>query len=107
MRRCAFFALGLAWLATAATRSEDAAPSAIASHYEQILREKRIEPTAAGLLQYFRALHPDAAYRQRVAQLIRDLGSSESFAKREGAMAQLVVLPQPPREAPAAAAAGP
>jgi len=82
------------------------APPAGESHYAQILREKRIEPTTAGLLKYFRALHPNEAQRQRVAQLIRDLGSTESFAKREEAMAQLVVLPQPPREALTAAAAG-
>jgi HEAT repeat protein len=93
-------------LGAAATRAQEKSDSAIASYYEQVLREKQINPTAAGLLKYFRALHPDEAYKQRVAQLIRDMGSTESFAKREGAMAQLVVLPQPPREALAAAVAG-
>jgi hypothetical protein len=92
--------------ALAASQAEEPATSA-ASYYEQTLREKRIEPTAAGLLRYFKSLHPDEAYAQRVAQLIRDLGSTDSFSKREAAMAQLVVLPQPPREALTAAAAGP
>ena len=92
--------------ATELLSAEEAASSPVAAHYEQILREKRIEPTSAGLLRYFRSLHPDEAYRQRVAGLIRDLGSTESFAKREAAMAQLIVLPQPPREALATAAEG-
>lgn len=86
--------------------AEEPAASPVASYYEQIVREKRIDPTTAGLVQYFKSLHPDEAYRQRVARLIDDLGSSESFAKREAAMAQLVVLPQPPREALTTAAAG-
>ena len=87
-------------------RGEKAATSAVASYYERVLREKRIEPTATGLLRYFRALHPDEAYRRRVAQLVEELGSTESFAKREAAMAQLVVLTRPPREALSAAISG-
>jgi hypothetical protein len=87
-----------------ALAEEPATPAT--SYYEQVLREKRIEPTAAGLLRYFKALHPDEAYAQHVAQLIGDLGSSESFAKREAAMAQLLLLPRPPREALTGAAAG-
>jgi hypothetical protein len=70
--------------------------STVGSYYEQTLREKQIEPTATGLMQYFRSLHPDEAQRKRAAQLIRDMGSTESFAKREAAMAQLLVLPRPP-----------
>jgi HEAT repeat protein len=87
-------------------RADEPTASSVVSYYEQILREKRIEPTASGLLRYFKGLHPDEAYRQRAAQLIRDLGSTESFAKREEAMAQLLVLPQPPREALTSATAG-
>jgi HEAT repeat protein len=86
---------------------EQKSQSTVGSYYEQTLREKHIEPTAAGLLQYFRSLHPDEAQRRRTAELIRDLGSTESFAKREAAMAQLVVLPQPPTEQLTSAAAGP
>ncbi len=78
-----------------------------ASYYEQTLREKHIEPTANGLRQYFRSLHPDEAQRKQAAQRIRDMGSPESFAKREAAMAQLLVLPRPPAEQLTAAAAGP
>jgi hypothetical protein len=102
---CSLFLVSLRSI-TGVALAEEPANSAVASYYEQILREKRIEPTATGLLRYFQALHPDEAYAQRVAQLIRDLGSTESFAKREGAMAQLLVLPQPPREALTSAAAG-
>jgi hypothetical protein len=105
MRRLAFLAAATVVVATFSWAEEAAKPTA-ASHYEQVLLEKRIDPTERGLLAYFRSLHPDEAYRQRVAQLIRDLGSSESFVKREQAMSQLVVLPQPPREALATAAAG-
>ncbi len=102
---CSFFVVSL-WSTSGIARADEAAAAPVASYYEQVLREKRIEPTAAGLQQYFKGLHPDEAYAQRVARLIRDLGSTESFAKREGAMAQLMVLPQPPREALTSAAAG-
>ena len=101
-RQLALLALALA-ISTVPGRSrtEEPARLAVPSHYEQILRDKRIEPTATGLLRCFRALHPDEAYRRRVAQLVEDLVSTESFAKREAAMAQLVNLPRPPREAAA------
>src|SRR5262245_17634053 len=100
-------ALALALLTISGrSRAEGPAASTVPSYYEQILREKRIEPTATGLLRYFRALHPDEAYRRRVAQLVEDLGSTESFAKREAAMAQLVTLPRPPREELTAAMSG-
>src|SRR5204863_5384476 len=111
-RHPSLLALALAMLTIAGrSRTEEPATSepvtsAVPSYYEQTLREKRIEPTATGLLRYFRALHPDEAYRRRVAQLVEGLGSTESFAKREAAMAQLLVLPRPPREALTAAISG-
>ena len=83
-----------------------AAPPTGDSYYEKILREIQIEPDAAGLRAYLRSLHPDAAQRRRAAQLIRDLGSRESFAKREAAMAQLLVLPVQPAEALVAGSKG-
>lgn len=69
------------------------------SVYEKTLREKGIEPTAEGLNAYFRELHPTAEQQQRIARLIEDLGATDSFAAREGAMGKLLVLPSLPIEA--------
>ena len=68
-----------------------------ASPYAATLREHGIEPNVQGLGRYLRQLHPDDAQRAEALRLIKQL-DSESFADRELAMKQLIVMPCPPTE---------
>ncbi len=88
-------------------RNTGAAPPAVVSHYEKVLLEKQIKPDANGLSKYFRELHPSEAQRERAKRLIQQLGSRDSFSKRETATAQLLVLPVLPNESLIAASKGP
>ena len=81
--------------------------NAQSSHYEKTLRERNITADSDGLNEYLRGLHPNEAQRQRAAALIVQLGSGDSFAAREDAMAKLLVLPVLPNEALIAASNGP
>ena len=76
-------------------QSTGAAPPSAESYYEKVLREKQIDPDAAGLRKYLSGLHPGEAQRARAKRLIQQLGSSDGFAKREAATAQLA--PRLPR----------
>lgn len=84
-----------------------AAGAAEPSHYERILLEKNIQPTADGLNKYLQGLQPSEAHRKQMAELIKRLGGADSFAAREDAMAKLLVLPVLPTESLIAAANGP
>ncbi|MCH7728501.1 MAG: HEAT repeat domain-containing protein [Planctomycetes bacterium] len=75
-----------------------AADSPQPSTYEKVLLEKNIQPDADGLNKYLRALHPGEQQRKRATQLIQELGSVDSYAKREAAMKELLVMPTLPTE---------
>ncbi len=77
----------------------NAAAAEADSYYEKILAEKNIEATADGLNEYFHNLHPSDEQRERAARLIEQLGTTDSFAAREDAMAKLIVMPTLPTEA--------
>ena len=77
------------------------------SYYEKLLQERNIKSDAAGLNEYFMQLHPSEAQQARNQKLIEQLGTTDSFAQREDAMAKLLVLPQLPSEQLIAAANGP
>jgi hypothetical protein len=68
------------------------------SYYEKILTDKNIKTDSDGLSEYLSGLHPNEQQRQRALQLIKTLGTTDSFAKREDAMAKLLVLPTLPNE---------
>jgi hypothetical protein len=68
------------------------------SYYEKILTDKNIKTDSDGLSEYLSGLHPNEQQRQRALQLIKTLGTTDSFAKREDAMAKLLVLPTLPTE---------
>jgi len=87
-------------------RNTGAAPPSVVSHYEKVLLEKQIEPDTNGLSKYLRQLHPGEAQRERAKRLIQQLGSRDSFSKRETATAQLLVLPVLPNEMLIAASKG-
>ncbi len=76
------------------------------SPYEQILRNKNIEPTSKALGQYLQDLHPSDDQLNRAKKLIEQLGDAESFQARESAMAQLLIMPTLPTEALLAASEG-
>ena len=56
------------------------------------LEESGVEPTAEGLGQYLKALHPTAKTARRMQRLIAELGD-EDFYRRETAMTELLRLP--------------
>src|SRR5437016_3844204 len=58
---------------------------------EQILRKARISTDTAGLLTFLRSRSPDDASPERLAQMVRALGST-SFQERERAGEGLVTL---------------
>ena len=76
------------------------------SYYEKILTEKNIKTDSDGLNEYLSGLHPSEQQKQRAMQLIKALGTTDSFAKREDAMAKLLVLPVLPNEELIAATKG-
>ncbi len=76
------------------------------SYYEKTLAEKNIKTDSDGLNEYLSGLHPNEQQQQRAMQLIEALGTTDSFAKREDAMAKLLVLPILPNEELIAAASG-
>ncbi len=76
------------------------------SYYERTLTEKNIKANSAGLNEYLSGLHPNEQQRERAIQLIKALGTTDSFAKREDAMAKLLVLPVLPNEELIAASNG-
>ena len=67
-------------------------------HYIKILEDKNIEATPAGLVRYLHDLHPTDEQRQKAAELIRLLGTPDSFKMREDATAALLIMPALPRE---------
>ena len=76
------------------------------SYYEKTLTEKNIDADSDGLNEYLSGLHPNEQQRQRAMRLIKSLGTTDSFAKREDAMARLLVLPVLPNEELIAASNG-
>ncbi len=68
------------------------------SYYEKTLIGKNIKTDSEGLNRYLSSLHPSEKQRQRAMRLIKALGATDSFAKREDAMAKLLVLPVLPNE---------
>ena len=83
------------------------AESGTGSYYEKILLEKNIKPTSEGLKEYFQQMHPSPEQKKRTAELLKQLGTSDSFAAREDAMAKLLVMPKLPSEALIEASEGP
>ncbi len=76
------------------------------SYYEKMLAEKNIDADTDGLNAYLSGLHPNEQQRQRARQLIKALGATDSFAKREDAMAKIIILPTLPNEELLAASNG-
>jgi len=76
------------------------------SYYEKTLTEKNIKTDSAGLNEYLSGLHPNERQKKRAMQLIKALGTTDSFATREDAMAKLLVLPVLPNEELIAASKG-
>jgi len=76
------------------------------SYYEKTLTEKNIDADSDGLNEYLSGLHPNELQRQRAMHLIETLGTTDSFAEREDAMAKLLVLPVLPNEELIAASNG-
>ena len=68
------------------------------SYYERILAEKNIQPNAVGVNEYLSGLHPDEKQALLAKQLIQQLGTTDSFAKREEAMTRLLAMPMLPVE---------
>jgi len=87
-------------------QSSQATAADSSSPYEQILADRRIEATAAGLSTYLKQLHPSEEQRARAMELIEQLGDSESFQAREAAMSQLLIMPTLPTESLIAASTG-
>ena len=76
------------------------------SYYEKTLTEKNIKTTSDGLNEYLSGLHSNEQQRQRALRLIKALGATDSFFKREDAMAKLLLLPTLPNEELIAASSG-
>ena len=76
------------------------------SYYEKTLTEKNIKTTSDGLNEYLSGLHSNEQQRQRALRLIKALGATDSFFKREDAMTKLLLLPTLPNEELIAASSG-
>ncbi|MCH7727865.1 MAG: PQQ-binding-like beta-propeller repeat protein [Planctomycetes bacterium] len=70
------------------------------------MTEKNIDVDSDGLNEYLSGLHPNEQQRQRALRLIKALGTTDSFFKREDAMAKLLLLPTLPNEELIAASNG-
>ena len=57
-----------------------------------------IEPTGEGLDKYLRELHPGKEQRERAEKLIGELGTPDSYQKREAATKGLLLMPTLPTE---------
>jgi HEAT repeat protein len=77
----------------------DSTSRADPSYYEKTLLESNIQPTAKALNQYLKSLHPNRQSAARVAHLISEMGSADSFRARENATKQLILMPRLPTEA--------
>ncbi len=77
----------------------DSTTRADPSYYEKTLLENNIRPTAKGLNEYLKGLHPSQQSAARVARLISDMGNADSFRARENATKQLLLMPRLPTEA--------
>jgi len=98
--RC--YKLLLAAAILVAATGGNAALSADVSTYEKTLSDRGIAPNADGISDYLRQLHPSAELRAKALALIEDL-SNDSFATREAAMQQLLIMPVLDTEAVVAA----
>ena len=84
----------LSWAVTLVGACLMAAPAASAdvSNYEKTLSEAGVAPDGPGIAAYLQRLHPTPEQRQQAVEFIEQLGNN-SFATREQAMQQLLLMP--------------